>query len=230
MKAVNKRQLNFFFLFLNLKMVLRKSAQKELAWVWQSKPSWSYRDRNWNRIVLNWPTSCSLSWRICFSSESSTSRALILAFILETYETNRKRNEKGHLGYVHTLPFVRTLRSHDDDYNLQRERQKAAGWIDKTEALHMHQAFFLYISLPFSYNITTGKFLISRFTEEVNKRQLNLFFLNLNMVLRNSVQNELAWVWQSKLVGVIAIEIERMQFHFLSDVFVTVAVVVSWSP
>ena len=50
-----------------------------------------------------------------------------MASILETYETNRKRNEKKHLGYVNTIPVVRPLRCHDDDYNLQRERQKATG-------------------------------------------------------------------------------------------------------
>ena len=57
-----------------------------------------------------------------------------------------------------------------------------------------------------------------------------MFFLFLNfksMVLRNSAQKEFACIWQSKRDGVIAIEIERTQIHFLSDVFVAVPVVVS---
>ena len=64
---------------------------------------------------------------------------------------------------------------------------------------------------------TSGKCLMSRFTEDVNKWWLNfLSFLNLNMVLRNSAQKEFACIWQSKSVGVIAIEIERMQFWWPS--------------
>ena len=169
MVDVNRRQLIFFFLFLNLNMVLsNKQFGSKRALLGLTKlTSWSYLDRDLNKIVLSWPTSCSLSWRICFSSESCTSKALFLASILETYETNRKRNEKKHLGYIHTIPVVRTLRCHDDDYNLQRERQKATGWIGKAKALHMYQAFFGHFFCRHC-NITTGKFLISRFNEDVS--------------------------------------------------------------
>ena len=44
------------------------------------------------------------------------------------------------------------------------------------------------------------------------------------MVLRNLTQKEFSCIWGSKWVGVIGIEIERTQIHFLSDVFVAVAV------
>ena len=50
------------------------------------------------------------------------------------------------------------------------------------------------------------------------------------MVVRNSPPEEFACIQQSKLIGNIAIEIERTQIHFLSNVFVAVAVVVSLSP
>ena len=42
------------------------------------------------------------------------------------------------------------------------------------------------------------------------------------MVLRNSGKKEFTCIWQSKWVGVIAIEIEKKTqlIHFLSDVFV----------
>ena len=44
------------------------------------------------------------------------------------------------------------------------------------------------------------------------------------MVLRNLAQKEFSCIWGSKWVGVIGIEVERTQIHFLSDVFVAVAV------
>ena len=50
------------------------------------------------------------------------------------------------------------------------------------------------------------------------------------MVLRNSAQKQFAYFWQSIWVRVIPIEIERMQIHFLSDVFEAVAIVVSQTP
>ena len=52
----------------------------------------------------------------------------------------------------------------------------------------------------------------------------------LNMVVRNSAPEEFACISQSKRTGNTAIEIERTQIHFLSKVFVAVAVVVSLSP
>ena len=67
---------------------------------------------------------------------------------------------------------------------------------------------------------TTGKCLISRFIMDVNKQRLNFLSLSeLDMVLRNSAQKGFACIWQSKWFGVIAIEIERTQIHFSSDVF-----------
>ena len=61
----------------------------------------------------------------------------------------------------------------------------------------------------------------------VNRPLIFFLFLKLNMVLRNSAQKGFACIWQSKWVGLIAIEIERTQIHFLSDVFVAVGVVIS---
>ena len=46
------------------------------------------------------------------------------------------------------------------------------------------------------------------------------------MVLRKSARKGFACIWQSKWFGVIGIEIERTQIHFLGDVFVAVAVVI----
>ena len=46
------------------------------------------------------------------------------------------------------------------------------------------------------------------------------------MILSNSNPEEFTFIWQSKLVGKIVIEIERTWISFLSDVFVDFAVVV----
>ena len=46
------------------------------------------------------------------------------------------------------------------------------------------------------------------------------------MILSNSPPEEFTSIWQSKRVGEIVIETERMWIHFLSDVFVDFAVVV----
>ena len=58
----------------------------------------------------------------------------------------------------------------------QRERQKKAlGWIGKTTSLHVHHAFLTFLC---RHCTTTGKFLISHFMKEVNKRRLD--FLSLS--------------------------------------------------
>ena len=125
-----------------------------------------------------------------------------------------------------------TLRCHggDENDNDNVKKAKLLDWIGKTTPLHVQHAF-QYISFNYRHcTTTTGKCLISRFMEDVNKRRLTVFFifLNLNMALRNSAQKEFACIWPSKCrVGVIAIEIERTQIHFLSNVFVAVTVVVS---
>ena len=50
------------------------------------------------------------------------------------------------------------------------------------------------------------------------------------MILSNSNPEEFTFIWQSKLVGKIVIEIERTWIPFLSDVFVDFAVVVNLVP
>ena len=52
------------------------------------------------------------------------------------------------------------------------------------------------------------------------------FFLFVNFVifLRDSVPVEFSYVSESKRVGIIAMEIERMRIHFFSDIFAALAV------
>ena len=47
--------------------------------------------------------------------------------------------------------------------------------------------------------------------------------MNLDMVDRNSAPEEFACIWQSKRVGIITIETEKMWIHFSCDVFVAVS-------
>ena len=53
--------------------------------------------------------------------------------------------------------------------------------------------------------------------------KFNFSFSNLDMFLRNSTPGGLAYIWQSKWVGIIAIKTERTQIHFLIDVLIAVA-------
>ena len=48
-------------------------------------------------------------------------------------------------------------------------------------------------------------------------------FLSLNMLPWNSASGGFPYIWQSKLVGIIAIKTERTQIDFLNDVPVAVA-------
>ena len=79
----------------------------------------------------------------------------------------------------------------------------------KTTTLHV-QHIFLHISLPslYDYDRTTT------FWVNVNKRWRNFSLslaLNLDMVLRNSTPEEFACIRQRRWVGIIAIEIEKLQ-------------------
>ena len=55
-----------------------------------------------------------------------------------------------------------------------------------------------------------------------------ILFMNLDMVDRNSAPEEFACIWQSKRVGIITIETEKMWIHFLCDVFLLSVVVASF--
>ena len=58
---------------------------------------------------------------------------------------------------------------------------------------------------------------------EGRKQAMTIFilFMNLDMADRNSAPEEFACMWQSKRVGIITIETEKMcEFTFPCDVFV----------
>ena len=60
---------------------------------------------------------------------------------------------------------------------------------------------------------------------EGRKQEMTKFilFMNLDMVDRNSAPEEFACIWQSKWVGIITIETEKMWVHSSCDVFVVVS-------
>ena len=57
--------------------------------------------------------------------------------------------------------------------------------------------------------------------------EIFFLFLNLDKALRNSTPGEFACIRQRKRDGVMAMKIEKLQIHFLSNVLPAVAVLVS---
>ena len=92
-----------------------------------------------------------------------------------------------------------------------------------------------FLSLPLHHDV---KMCIpfSRFMEDMIKRRSNFPSLYgvdakfsfslwpLDMFLRNSTPVDFAYIWHRKWNGIIEMKIEKMLIHFLSDVFVAVAV------
>ena len=90
-----------------------------------------------------------------------------------------------------------TLRSDDGDGDGDGNGNatKAIGLISKTTILHVHHAF-LYISLPSRLRRENAKFhdVQGKYTSD---DEISSFFLNLDMVFRNSALGGFAYIWQS---------------------------------
>ena len=104
-------------------------------------------------------------------------------------------------------------------FKMQRRRESK-----KSNSLTRQNKFarasrLLYISLPSlrDYLVKMPNFTFC----EGRKQAMTKFilFMNLDMVNRNSAPEEFACIWQSKWVGIIAIETEKMWIHFSCDVF-----------
>ena len=79
----------------------------------------------------------------------------------------------------------------------------------------------------------TRKCLISRFVDNVNSRRLYFSFPELCFLsFKIQRQKKIANIWRTERDGISAIKFEAVRLHFLSDVFVAVAVavVVAWAP
>ena len=110
---------------------------------------------------------------------------------------------------------------YDGDDNDNENVKRAIGWIGKATPLHVQHGFFVHF-----FAVTARLRRENALFHVLWRTQTN--DVNLNVVLRNSAQKECACIWQSKPVGVIAIQIERTHWiHLLSDVFVAVVFVVS---
>ena len=92
----------------------------------------------------------------------------------------------------------------------------------QTTTLHVHYTF-LYISLPslHDYHVKMPNFMFC----EGQKQAMTKFYFSLwpDMVDGNSAPEEFTCIWQSKRVGIIMIETEKMWIHFSCDVFVAVS-------
>ena len=106
----------------------------------------------------------------------------------------------------------------------QRERQKSNEFRPAKQQLCTCITLFCTF-LCRRCTTTTWNCLISRFVEDGNKRQL-LSFLFLNFDALSPLEFNFKKVWRIKRDGISAIKFEAAQIHFLSDVFVAVAVVV----
>ena len=91
--------------------------------------------------------------------------------------------------------------------------------IRKTTILCVQHAFFVHF---FAFTAREGweKCLISCFMKDINKQRRNfLLFLKLNSALGNLTPGEFAYIWKSKWLGIIAMNIERRWIEIFSEVF-----------
>ena len=97
-------------------------------------------------------------------------------------------------------------------------------WQGKTTTLHVHHAF-LYIYFPslHDYHVKMPNFTFCGGRKQPMSDKIYFLLMNLDMVNRNSAPQEFARIWQSKRVGIITIETEKMWIHFSCDVFMGVS-------
>ena len=105
-----------------------------------------------------------------------------------------------------------------------KKRNSLTSLTRKTKNFARASHFFVYF-LCRDCTTTPWKCLISRFLKDVNKQWQNLLSLyELGYrVDRNSAPGEFACIWQSKWLGIITIETEKMWVHSSCDVFVVVS-------
>ena len=113
----------------------------------------------------------------------------------------------------------------DEDSN--EKVVKATGLISKTRTLHVHYAFWLCTFLCRHCMTTTWKCLISRFIEEVHKRQRNSISLSELGYGSSEFNFRGSYLHLTKLVTLRNRDegyIKRTRIHFFSDVFAAVLV------
>ena len=129
------------------------------------------------------------------------------------------------------LRYIKNLRHPIDDSRelkqrrrrRRRERQKSYRFILAKQQLCTCITLFCTL-LWRRCTTTTWKRLISRFVKDKN---FLFLFLNFDTVLRIQLQKNISSIWGIKQDGISAIKFEAARIHFLSDVFVALAVVVA---
>ena len=116
----------------------------------------------------------------------------------------------------------------NDDEDGNENGKKAIGLISKPTTFHVHHAF-LYISLPSlpDYNVKVPEFTFCRGREHKTTTFFSFPELWYSPLEFLSTPKTFANIWRSKRDGISTIKFEAVRIHFLSDVFVTVAVVVA---
>ena len=104
-----------------------------------------------------------------------------------------------------------------------RTSQKQKVWLAKQQ---LCTCITLFCTFLCGHCTTTAwKSLISRFMEDVNKRQrLEFFFLFQNLV-KKLTPGKFSYIWHFPEIGIRATKFEKARIHFKSDVFAAVAVV-----
>ena len=110
----------------------------------------------------------------------------------------------------------------------QRERQKKkAIGLDKQNNF-ARASRFLYISLSpwHDYNVKLPHF---TFCQRREQKTTTFFFFSWTLMqsFRIQLEKKFANIWQIKRDGISVIKFEAEQIHFLSDIFVVVAVIVA---
>ena len=92
----------------------------------------------------------------------------------------------------------------------------------------MHHAVF-YISLlslhDYVYYMKRPNFTLN-FVEDMNTKQSPSFFLNFDIVLKNSTPEKFPNIWQIEWDWVRKSKFEAAGIHFLTDIFIALAVIV----
>ena len=94
--------------------------------------------------------------------------------------------------------------------------------MSKTTSLHVYHAFCTFLR-PFLHDYDVKMPTNAFYGVLTGNDEILFLFLHLDMVPRNSTPGRFAYIWQSRLVGIIVIKTEGTQIHFLIYVLVAVA-------
>ena len=146
-----------------------------------------------------------------FGRISKNGKKVIPRKVLLSFWKNFHRDEPFHLNSPWNYRVFHT----------NGKRSLATPWQGKTTTLHVHRDF-VYISLPslHDYHGKMPNFTFCEGRKHAGNDKFFFLFMNLDVADRNSAPEEFACIWQSRRVGIITIETEKMWIHFSCDVFV----------